>query len=351
MNRMITCAIHLLALMLVPALAVAQEATSPEAFYRGRQVSLIVGSGTGGGYDSYARLVARHLGRHMPGGANVIVQNMPGAGSLNMTNYVYNVAPRDGSVLGAPQNGVAFEPLFHLLSEGGKTARFDPLKMNWIGSSAKENFIPFVMDHTGVTRFEELRTKPMRFGASSPNTDNGILALLLNRMFGMKIDIIHGYPGSTGSLIIALEQKEIDGLAGMPYASLRVNASHLMDQRRLVFLTQIGLKKHRELPDVPLLIDAAANEADRNVLTAVIARYEMARPVFAAPDVAAGRIAALRVAFATMVGDSAFLKDADTQKLDIELVRGEEIETIVADIYRLPPDLVERVKSVISLNN
>jgi hypothetical protein len=207
------------------------------------------------------------------------------------------------------------------------------------------------MDHTGVTHLEDLRTKPLRFGASSPNTDNGVLALLLNRMFGMKLEIIHGYPGSTGSLILALEQKEIDGLAGMPYASLRVNASHLMEQKRLVFLTQIGLKKHRELPDVPLLIDATTNEADRNVLKAVIARYEMARPIFAPLDVPQDRVAALRVAFAAMVGDSAFLKDAETQKLDIELVGGEEIEKIVSEIYRLPPDLIERVKSVISLNN
>jgi tripartite-type tricarboxylate transporter receptor subunit TctC len=160
-------------------------------------------------------------------------------------------------------------------------------------------------------------------------------------MFGMKLEIIHGYPGSTGSLILALEQKEIDGLAGMPFASLRVNASHLMEQKRLVFLTQIGLKKHRELPDVPLLIDAASNEADRNVLKAV----------FAPLDVPQDRVAALRAAFATMVGDNAFLKDAETQKLDIELVRGEEIEKIVSEIYRLPPDLIERVKSVISLNN
>lgn len=351
MKRIFAHSIGLLVLAAAPVVALAQDAASPDAFYKGKQINVVVGSGTGGGYDSYARLVARHLGRHVPGAPNVIVQNMPGAGSLNMTNYVYNVAPRDGTVLGAPQNGVAFEPLFHLLSDGGKTARFDALKMNWIGSSAKENFIPFVMDYTGVTKLEDLRTRPLRFGASSPNTDNGVLALLLNRMFGMKLEIIHGYPGSTGSLILALEQKEIDGLAGMPFASLRVNASHLMEQKRLVFLTQIGLKKHRDLPDVPLLIDAATNEADRNVLKAVIARYEMARPVFAPLDVPQDRVAALRAAFAAMVGDNAFLKDAETQKLDIELVRGEEIEKIVSEIYRLPPDLIERVKSVISLNN
>ncbi len=325
------------------------SAESVEEFYKGRQVSLIVGSGTGGGYDSYARLVARHIGRHIPGSPAVIVQNMPGAGSLNMTNFVYNVAPKDGSVLGACQNNVPFEPLFHTLSPGGKTARFDPLKINWIGSAAKENFIPFVMSETGIKTLDELRTRPVRFGASAPSTDNGILALVLNRVFHTRIEVIHGYPGSTASLIVALEQKEIDGLAGMPLASLRVNASHLLAANRIQFLAQFGMTKHPDLPDVPLVIDLAPSAQDKEVLRAIIARYEMARPVFAAPEVPAERVAALRSAFEAAIADPALLKDAATQKLDIELVRGEDIAAMVASAYKLPPDLVERVKSAINL--
>jgi len=326
----------------------AARAQSVEDFYKGKQINLVVGSGTGGGYDSYARLVARHIGRHIPGGPTVVVQNMPGAGSLNMTNFVYNVAPKDGTVLGACQNNVAFEPLFHTLSPGGKTARFDALKFNWIGSASRENFIPFVMSDTGVTTFEELRTKPLRFGASAPSTDNAILALMLNRVFDTRIEIIHGYPGSTASLIVALEQKEIDGLAGMPMASLRVNASHLLEANRIKFLVQVGLAKHPDLPNVPLLIDLAQNEQDKDVLKAIIARYEMARPVFAAPEVPKDRVAALRIAFEAAIADPALLKEAATQKLDISLVKGEEIEGLVAAAYRLAPDLVERVKGAIN---
>lgn len=325
------------------------SAESVEEFYKGRQVSLIVGSGTGGGYDSYARLVARHIGRHIPGSPAVIVQNMPGAGSLNMTNFVYNVAPKDGSVLGACQNNVPFEPLFHTLSPGGKTARFDPLKINWIGSAAKENFIPFVMSETGIKTLEDLRTRAVRFGASAPSTDNGILALVLNRVFQTRIEVIHGYPGSTASLIVALEQKEIDGLAGMPLASLRVNASHLLAANRIQFLAQFGMTKHPDLPDVPLIIDLAPSAQDKEVLRAIIARYEMARPVFAAPEVPAERVAALRAAFEATIADPALLKDAATQKLDIELVRGEDIAAMVASAYKLPPELVERVKNAINL--
>ncbi len=319
-----------------------------EDFYKGKQINLIVGSGTGGGYDSYARLVARHIGRHIPGAPAVVVQNMPGAGSLNMTNFVYNVAPKDGTVLGACQNNVPFEPLFHTLSPGGKTARFDPLKFNWIGSAARENFIPFVMADTGVTQFEELRTRPLRFGASAPSTDNAILALMLNRVFNTRLDIIHGYPGSTASLIVALEQKEIDGLAGMPMASLRVNASHLLESNRIRFLVQVGLNKHPDLPNVPLLIDLAQNPQDKEMLRAIISRYEMARPVFAAPEVPKERVTALRTAFESAIKDPALLKEAATQRLDIDLVKGEEIAALVAAAYRLPPDLVERVKGAIN---
>jgi tripartite-type tricarboxylate transporter receptor subunit TctC len=327
------------------------SAESVEDFYKGRQVSLIVGSGTGGGYDGYARLVARHIGRHIPGAPSVVVQNMPGAGSLNMTNFVYNVAPKDGSVLGACQNNVPFEPLFHTLSPGGKTARFDALKFNWIGSAAKENFIPFVMSDTGVTTLDDLRTRSLRFGASAPSTDNAILARVLNRLFDTRIDVVHGYPGSTASLIVALEQKEIEGLAGMPMASLRVNASHLLDAKRIRFLAQFGMKKHPDLPDVPLLIDLAKDPKDKEVVRAIIARYEMARPVFVAPEVPKDRVAALRKAFEAAINDPALLKDAAAQRFDIELVKGEEIEEIVAAAYRLPPDLVERVKSAINLQN
>jgi tripartite-type tricarboxylate transporter receptor subunit TctC len=343
--------ISVLSVLLCAQVLATAPAGAQASFYQGKQINLIVGSGTGGGYDSYARLVARHLGRHIPGEPTVIVQNMPGAGSLNMTNYVNNVAPKDGTVLGAPQNGVAFEPLFHLLSPGGKTARFDPLKMHWIGSATKENFIPFVLADSEIKSFGDLRTRGARFGASSPNTDNGILALLLNRMFGTKIEIIHGYPGSTGSLIIALEQKEIDGLAGMPFASLRVNASHLLSVNKVRFLTQIGMTRHPQLPDVPLLLDEAKDKADREALIAIIARYEMARPVFAAPEVPSDRVALLRKAFAAMVLDEGLIKDAESQKLDIDLVRGEDIEKIVADTYRLPEDIIARVRALISLNN
>ena len=326
------------------------SAESVEEFYKGRQVSLIVGSGTGGGYDSYARLVARHIGRHIPGIAR---RHRPEhARSGQPQHDEFRVQRRAEGWLGAgrmPEQRALRAAVSIRFRPAARRRASIALKINWIGSAAKENFIPFVMSETGIKTLDELRTRPVRFGASAPSTDNGILALVLNRVFQTRIEVIHGYPGSTASLIVALEQKEIDGLAGMPLASLRVNASHLLAANRIQFLAQFGMTKHPDLPDVPLVIDLAPSAQDKEVLRAIIARYEMARPVFAAPEVPAERVAALRAAFEAAIADPALLKDAATQKLDIELVRGEDIAAMVASAYKLPPDLVERVKSAINL--
>jgi tripartite-type tricarboxylate transporter receptor subunit TctC len=317
-------------------------------FYAGRTVNIIVGSGTGGGYDTYARIVARHIGSHIPGQPNIVVQNMPGAGSLNMTNFVANAGPKDGTAIGAPQNGVPFEPLFHLLSPGGKTARYDPKKLNWIGSAAKEVYVPFVNSAAGVADIKGLQTRALRFGATEPNTDNAVLALLLNRMFSTKIEVVHGYPGGTSALFLALERGEIDGIAGMSYASFRVIAPQLIENGKVKILTQIGLRKHSDLNDVPLLVDEAASDADRRVLRALFAKYEMARPYFVAEGVAADRVSALRAAFEATMKDNAFLEEARKRGLDIGPMTGSEIESLIAEVYRMPGDLVERVRKAVS---
>ena len=324
------------------------NADAVQDFYTGKQVSLIIGSSVGGGYDSYARLVGRHFGKHIPGKPTIVVQNMPGAGSLNMTNYVYNVAPRDGSVLGASQNSVAFEPLFHLLSPGGKTARFDARKLNWIGSPTKEVYVPFVKSQSGVQVFGDLKKIPVRFGANERNTDNSLLALLLNKMFDTKIDVIHGYPGSSTALMLAMERGEIDGLAGMSYGSLIGISDHLLSEKKIRLLAQIGLGKHGDLPDVPLLLDLAESDEDRAIMQALFAKYEMARPIFTAPDVPADRVAALRAAFSATAADPAFIAEAKNQRLEIQPVRGQDIQDLVDRIYKMPDSLVQKVRGAIS---
>jgi tripartite-type tricarboxylate transporter receptor subunit TctC len=324
--------------------AVAQDAA---AFYKGKQVIMMVGSATGGGYDAYARQVARHLGKHIPGNPAMVVQNMPGAGSLNMTNYVYNVAPKDGTVIGAPQNGVPFEPLLHLLSPDGKTARFDARKMNWIGSATKDVFVPFVWHESKVKTFADLTKIPVRFGANEPNTDNSTLAILLKRMFDAKIDVVHGYPGSSTALMLAMEQREIDGLAGMPYTSLKARSPQFIAEKKIRFLAQISMRKHPDLPDVPLLLDLVKTKDDRKALEVIVSKYEMARPYFTTSGVPAERVKALRDAFNATMKDPAMLKEAEKQGLEINLVTGEEVQALVKNVYATPPDLVQRVRDVL----
>jgi tripartite-type tricarboxylate transporter receptor subunit TctC len=324
--------------------AAAQDAA---AFYKGKNVMMMVGSATGGGYDAYARQVARHLGRFIPGNPNIVVQNMPGAGSLNMTNHVFNAAPKDGTIIGAPQNGVPFEPLLHLLSPDGKTARFNAQEMIWIGSATKDIFVPFVWHESKVKTFADLPNTSIRFGANEPNTDNSTLAILLNRMFDAKIDIVHGYPGSSTALMLAMEQREIDGLAGMPYTSLKARSPQFITEKKIRFLTQIGLKGHPDLPEVPLLLDLVKTPDDRKALEVILTKYEMARPFFTTPGVPAERVKALRDAFNATMKDPTMLEESDKQGIEINLVTGEEVQQLVNNVYSTPPALVQKVRETL----
>jgi len=316
-------------------------------FYKNKNVIMMVGSATGGGYDAYARQVARHLGKYIPGTPNMVVQNMPGAGSLNMINHVYNVAPKDGTVIGAPQNGVPFEPLLHLLSPDGKTARFDAQELIWIGSATKDIFVPFVWHESKIQTFGDLAKIPTRFGANEPNTDNSTLAILLNRMFDAKIDIVHGYPGSSTALMLAMEQREIDGLAGMPYTSLKARSPQFITEKKIRFLAQIGLKGHPDLPNVPLLLDLIKNAEDHKVLEVILTKYEMARPYFTTPGVPKDRVAALRNAFNATMADPDMLKESEKQGLEINLVTGEEVQTLIKAVYDTPDSLVQKVRQAL----
>ena len=337
------------ALAMLVGLATAQATASANVadFYAGKQIGLLVGSAPGGGYDAYARQVARFLAKHVPGSPTIVVQNMPGAGSLNMMNYLFNVSVRDGTVIGAPQNGVAFEPLLHLLSTDGKTARFDPRKGYWIGSATKDIFVPFVWHETAVTTLDDLKRVSLRFGANEPNTDNSTLAILLIRMFGAKINLVHGYPGSSTALMLAMERGEIQGLAGMPYTSLKARSPQFIEEKKIRFLTQIGMTPHPDLPDVPLLLDAAPDAESRKALEVILAKYEMARPFLTTPGVPMDRVAALRAAFNATVVDPAFIEEGEKQGLEVDLVTGEAVQKIIDQVYQTPESLVLRIRETL----
>ena len=316
-------------------------------FYHGKQVTITVGSAAGGGYDAYARLVQRHFGRHIPGEPSVVVQNMPGAGSLNMVNHVANVAPRDGTIVGAPQTGVAFEPVFKLLSPDGKTARFDATQFGWIGNASKDIIVPFVWHEVPVKTFDDLLTTPVKMGANETNTDNSIMAVLLIRMFKAKITLFNGYPGSSSNLMLAVQSRELDGLAGMPYTSLTSRSADLVRDGKLRFLVQVGLSKLPELPDVPMLLDKTKTPEDRETLSLILIKNEMARPYFVGPEVPSERVAALRSAFEKTIKDPATVAEAKKSGLDLGFVSGADVQALVAKVYATPPASAERVRDAL----
>lgn len=327
--------------------APAGQADEVADFYRGKSFTIVVGSAPGGGYDAYARLVARHFGRHVPGDPAVTVQNMPGAGSLNMVNHVANIAPRDGTIMGAPQTGVAFEPVFKLLSPDGSTARFDATQFGWVGNASKDIIVPFVWHESPVKTFEDLLTTPVRMGANETNTDNSIMAVLLIRMFKAKITLYNGYPGSSSNLMLAIQGGELDGLAGMPYTSLTSRSADLVRDGKLRFLVQMGLSKLPELGDVPLLLDKTKTPEERETLSLILIKNEMARPYFVGPQVPKERLEALRAAFAENMKDPDTISDAKKSGLDLDYVSGADVQGLVAKVYATPAAMAERVRDVL----
>lgn len=341
--RVLTAAAGLALFAITPA----ARADAISDFYKTHQVTITVGSAPGGGYDAYARLLQRHLAEHVPGNPSVVVQNMPGAGSLNMVNHVANVAPRDGTIIGAPQTGVAFEPVFKLLSPDGRTARFNATEFGWVGNAAKDVVVPFVWYEVPVKTFDDLLTTPVRMGANETNTDNSVMATLLIRMFKAKITLYNGYPGSSSNLMLAIQGRELDGLAGMPFASLTSRSGDLVRDGKLRFLAQMGLSRLPELGDVPMLLDKTKTPEDRETLSLIITKNEMGRPYFVAPKVPKGRLEALRTAFEATLKDPAMEADAKKSRLDLGFMSGADVQALVAKVYATPPAITDRVREML----
>lgn len=327
------------AIAAVAAFPTAAWAQAPQAvaeFYRDKQIRLIVSSDVGGGYDSYSRVLARHMGRHIPGNPAVVVQNMPGGGGLNAANYVYNVAPKDGTVIANIQRGVPFMAIL-----GREGPRFDPTKFNWIGSLNNEVGV-FVAWHTAkVKTFDDVLKTELIVGGSGPN-DTEASPSVLNNTIGTKFKIISGYPSSS-AIALAIERGEVEGFSTSYTALLTRNSEWLRDKKANI-LVQNALKKHPDLGHIPLAIDYAKTEEDRQVLELMYARQVIGRPFLAPPGVPAERVAALRAAFEATVKDPEFIAEMDKQKLELTPVSGEEVQALIERVARTPKPIVDRLE-------
>ena len=321
--------------------APASSADDVAAFYRGRQLRIVVGTAAGGGYDLFARAVARHIGAHIPGNPAVIVQNLPAAGGMVMTNQLYASAPRDGSVIGAPINGIPTAPL---LAPAG--AHFDATRLIWLGSTNREPYVAFVWRTAPVQSLAELRTRELIVGATAPGTTMVDFPLLTNDILGTKFRIVRGYEG-TPQINTAIERGELEGQGGIGWAAVKAQVPQWITERKIKVIAQYGLKRHPDLADVPTMLELATSDPDRQALTMLFARTEYGRPYFLPPEVPAARVEALRRAFDATMRDPAFVADAAKLQLEIDPMTGEAVQALVGDLAATPPDVVARVRAIL----
>ncbi len=335
---------RLLALLLfvVGLTATARADDDVAAFYKGNTLRIVVGTAAGGGYDLFARIVARHIGGHIPGQPTVIVQNMPAAGGLAMTNQLYASGPHDGSVIGAPINGIPTAPL---LQPTG--VRFTADKLIWLGSTNREPYVAFVWHTAPVQTLADLQAKQLLVGATAPGTTMVDFPLVTNAILGTKFKIVRGYEG-TSQINIAMERGEIEGDGGVGWAAVKAQVPQWIADNKIKVIAQYGLKRHPDLADVPSMLELAKSDADRRALMVMFARTEYGRPYFLPPEVPAARVAALRQAFDATMRDPAFIADAAKLQLEVDPMSGEEVQSLIAELGRTPPDVVARVRAILA---
>ena len=333
-----------LAFVLAASCAPAQAQDAVADFYRGKQVQVRIGSAPGSGYDIAARLVAAHIGKYIPGNPTLIVQNVPGAGSLTLTNQLYNTAARDGTVLGAITNGMPTAPML-----SPENARFDISKFGWIGSTAPETILVMVWHSSGVNSMRDLYEKEVVVGAVAHGTATMDNPLAANAFLGTKFKIVAGYEGTT-HIDLAMERGEVMGHAGIGLVTAKARNQQWIAEKKVRIVAQYGFRQNPELPDVPLL-EMPADESSRQAMTVIVARQEFGRPLLTPPGVPAERLAALRRAFDASMKDPELLKDAARQTLDINPVSGDELDKLSAKILATPPEVAARLRQVLDPAN
>jgi tripartite-type tricarboxylate transporter receptor subunit TctC len=324
------------ALMSLQTPALAQEDTA--AFFRGKTVRLVVGVGVGSGYDINARLLARHMAQHIPGNPTIIVQNQPGAGSMTMTNQLFAAGPFDGTVIGASFNGMPTTPL--LQPQG---ARFEPNKMNWLGSTNRETQVSYVWHTAPVQTLADVAKTEVVMGAQAPGSTQYDYPVLVNALFGFKFKVITGYE-ATPKIHLAMERGEVHGTLANWSTLKAINLDWVKD-KKIRMLAQWALKPHPELAGVPMALDLAKTDADKQAMELALARLEYGRPFFLPPNVPAYRVQALRRAFDATMKDPAYLAEAEKLKIEVDPLTGEQVAELVARVNATPAAVVTRVRA------
>ncbi|MGZ3295076.1 MAG: Bug family tripartite tricarboxylate transporter substrate binding protein [Xanthobacteraceae bacterium] len=306
----------------------------------GKSVSMIIGFGAGGGYDLWGRTVGRHIGRHLPGAPTVIPQNMPGAGSYAAASYIFNIAPKDGTVLGIIARDAALGPL-----SGATGARFDPTRLSWIGTPTKETNVCIAYHTSQVKSVRDLYDKQLIVGDTGPGTGTRSYPKALNELLGMKFKLVGGFPASS-DVFLAMERGEVEGICES-LDSIKIRRPDWIPTKKISILFQGGAEPNPELDGVPFVLDLALTGEQRQAIEFLYAGQGIGRPFVAPPDLPADRLKMLRDAFNATMTDPAFVAEAQKSKLDLEPEDGEHLAVLIAKIYATPKPIVDKITSLI----
>ena len=320
----------------VASVALVADAGAQAPFYQGKQIVMVIASGPGGGYDTYARALARHLADHIPGKPSIVPKNAPGAGGLIAANTLYNATQADGLTFAAFTNGSAMDPLF-----GEKAARFDARKFGWMGSIGKLENICLTRKGSPITTIEQAKMREVAVSASGATGNSAIMPKIVNEFLGTKFKVIGGYEEGSG-VTLALERGEVDGVCGLSYSTLKATHPDWFRDKKINIILQIGLEKLRDLPDVPNAIDLVSDSNAKKVLELILIRQEMGRPFALPPGVPADRVSILRKAFDDTLKDPAFIAEAAKMQLELDPLTGSQIDKLLNDAYSAPKDIVAR---------
>jgi tripartite-type tricarboxylate transporter receptor subunit TctC len=345
MKRMMDLARRYVAVLicwwLVPLPAHAQTIAD---FYRGKQITLVTSASVGGGYDQYARLLAKHMPRHIPGEPNIIVQNMVGAEGLRAANYLYNVAPQDGTVIGGLSRNTGLARFYDFNNAG---IQFDARKFHWLGSPQQEIGLFILSTKSGLSGIADLKTREVAISSTAHNSPSTVYSRILNATIGTKLKPIEGYDGSQACLM-AVERGEVDAhVSGGSSAPFRARITPWIAKGDAKVIMQMGMKRDPAFADVPTAIEVESAPADKQMFEIAFAEQVMGRPFVLPPGVPADRVAALRAAFDATMQDAEFLDDAKLQNAEIDPVGGLAINALLDRVYAAPPDLVKRIRELI----
>lgn len=330
--------------VMMAAGSMAAKADPIADFYGKHRVTMYIGYSSGGGYDRYARTIARHMGSHIPGDPTILSKNRPGAGSMRLANELYNVLPQDGTAMGTVGRGIPQEVL-----KGDKLAKYDPRKFNWIGSANNETSTCVTWHTTDIKNLQDFLNKKITVGGTGPSADTDVFPRVLNNVIGTHLQLVTGYPGGN-DINLAMERGELQARCGWSWSSIKSTRPTWLKENKIRILLAMSVERNPELKDVPFVMDLAKNDRDRKIFKLVFSRQAMGRPYVTGPKVPADRVQALRAAFDATMKDPKFLAEAKKSKMEIAPISGKAVQKIIGEMFDTPKDVIEAANAAMTNN-